>query len=116
MDRVGDSAWAAVSRNAPVQHEPTPLPAVEENGRTGPKTRTVVYERKEATMTQPDEDRLLVDDPTDRDQEAPEADAAEQAQPANPSDAPIPPRAPAFEVNEYDAVEQDKIVDLSDDY
>jgi len=74
-------------------------------------------------MTEPDDELLALDerldkrfDPTTRDIEAPVADAAEQAMPANPADEPANPRGPAFEVNEYDALEQERIVELDDDY
>ncbi len=60
----------------------------------------------------PDERRL---DPEIRDIEAPPADAAEQATPANPRDIPLAPRT-AFEADEYDAIEQSRIVELDDDY
>ena len=70
-------------------------------------------------MTQPDEELLALDDrldPETRDIEAPAADAAEQAMPANPADNPSGTRSIAFEANEYDALEQERIVDLDDDY
>jgi len=70
-------------------------------------------------MTQPDEELLALDDrldPETRDIEAPAADAAEQAMPANPADNPSTTRSVAFEANEYDALEQGRIVDLDDDY
>jgi hypothetical protein len=71
---------------------------------------------KEATMTQPDEDFLILDDldPADRDIEAPPEDAAEQATPADPLDAPTQPRVP-LEADEADAIDQSLMVDLSDD-
>ena len=71
-------------------------------------------------MTEPDDELLTLDeqqlDPDTRDIEAPTADAAEQAMPANPADEPAATRTAAFEVNEYDALEQERIVDLDDDY
>ncbi|GAA2330818.1 hypothetical protein AB0M46_28490 [Dactylosporangium sp. NPDC051485] len=70
-------------------------------------------------MTQPDEDLLTVDDRLDpdvRDPEAPPEDAAEQAQPANPLDRPQALHARPWEANEYDAIEQDREVDLNDEY
>ena len=74
-------------------------------------------------MTEPDDELLTLDerldrqlDPDTRDIEAPAADAAEQAMPANPADEPANTRGAAFEVNEYDALEQGRIVDLDDDY
>jgi hypothetical protein len=74
-------------------------------------------------MTQPDDDLLAVDDriderldPENRDIEAPEADAVEQATPANPADQPAPTGRLTTEASEYDALEQERIVDLDDDY
>ena len=74
-------------------------------------------------MTEPDDELLTLDerldqqlDPNTRDIEAPAADAAEQAMPANPADEPGPTRGATFEVNEYDALEQGRVVDLDDDY
>jgi hypothetical protein len=74
-------------------------------------------------MTEPEDELLTLDeqldrqlDPNTRDIEAPAADAAEQAMPANPADEPVNTRGPAFEVNEYDALEQERIVELDDDY
>ena len=73
-------------------------------------------------MTQPDEEVLTQSerfderlDPEVRDIEAPTADAAEQATPVNPAEAAPTKRTIAFEANEYDALEQDRIVDLEDD-
>jgi hypothetical protein len=73
-------------------------------------------------MTTPD-DGVNVEDrapephlsPEERDLEAPAADAVEQATPANPAEEPVPVHR-GFEVNEYDAVEQARVVDLDDDY
>jgi hypothetical protein len=70
-------------------------------------------------MTQPDEELLALDerlDPDVRDPEASPADAAEQAQPANPLDRPFAPHARPWDANEYDAIEQDREVDLDDEY
>jgi hypothetical protein len=69
-------------------------------------------------MTEPNEDLLTLDsalNPDERDIEAPDADAVEQATPANPADLPQEVRVP-FEANEYDAIEQARIVDLDDEY
>ena len=71
-------------------------------------------------MTEPDDELLMLDDqqldPNSRDIEAPAADAAEQAMPANPADEPPHAHSAAFEVNEYDALEQERVVDLDEDY
>jgi hypothetical protein len=74
-------------------------------------------------MTQPEDELALeerLDDdqlgPEMRDIEAPAADAAEQAMPANPFDEPSRRRTPAFEANEYDALEQARVVEFDDDY
>ena len=56
--------------------------------------------------------------PEDRDLEAPAADAFEQATPADPA-VPVGAGLPVSEdpeVNEYDAVEQARVVDVSDEY
>jgi hypothetical protein len=73
-------------------------------------------------MTQPDEEVLTQAERPDerlkpevRDFEAPTADAAEQAMPVNPAEGATTTRTIAFEANEYDAIEQDRIVDLADD-
>jgi hypothetical protein len=68
-------------------------------------------------MTEPefsDRDESLVD-PNLRDLETPPEDALEQAVPQNPADQPDEVRT-GDEVNEYDAVEQARTVDLDDDY
>jgi hypothetical protein len=73
-------------------------------------------------MTQPDDELLTVDEQVvnTRDVEVSEADAAEQAMTADPADArfqarpDVPTRA--FEANEYDAIEQDRVVEFDDDY
>ncbi|MGI5246233.1 hypothetical protein [Dactylosporangium sp. CA-139066] len=70
-------------------------------------------------MTQPDEELLTLDDRLDpevRDPEASPEDAAEQAQPANPLDRPQSTHARPWDANEYDAIEQDREVDLDDEY
>ena len=70
-------------------------------------------------MTQPDEELLMLDDRLDpdvRDPEAPAEDAAEQAQPAYSPDGPPTPHARPWDASEYDAAEQDREVDLSDEY
>jgi hypothetical protein len=74
-------------------------------------------------MTQPDDELLTLEerleehlDPDIRDIEAPIADAAEQAMPADPLDVPRVPHPLAFEADEYDALEQERVVELDDDY
>jgi hypothetical protein len=71
-------------------------------------------------MTDPDiadQDTLL--DPDEKDIEAPDADALEQRTPADPTEAaqhqPLQPTR-SLEVNEADALEQARVVDLDDDY
>jgi hypothetical protein len=68
-------------------------------------------------MTTPDEDLAPGPhlDPEDRDIEAPPEDAVEQATPANPAEEPVQIQR-GLEVNEYDAVEQARVVDLDEDY
>jgi hypothetical protein len=69
-------------------------------------------------MTTPDEEDLSPGphlDPEERDLEAPPEDAAEQATPANPAEEPVPVHR-GLEVNEYDAVEQARVVELDEDY
>jgi hypothetical protein len=75
---------------------------------------------QEITMTQPDEDldpgtHLA---PEERDLEAPDGDVVEQATTANPAEEPSGDDAPSarFDVNEWDALEQAKVVELDDDY
>lgn len=67
-------------------------------------------------MTSPDEvepsDYLA---PEERDPEAPPADAVEQAMPADPTVEREPVRR-GFEVGEYDAVEQARVVEFDDEY
>lgn len=53
--------------------------------------------------------------PDERDLEAPPEDAVEQATPVEPTMEPIEIQR-GLEVNEYDAVEQARIVELDDDY
>ncbi len=60
-------------------------------------------------------------EPDERDPEAPEADAVEQATTADPTEPgdEVPEDTevhPGLEVNDWDAVEQARIVDLSDEY
>ena len=72
-------------------------------------------------MTQPDEDSVALDDPLTeldperRDIEAPPADAQEQATPADPAQERPAPHVP-FEADEWDAIEQSRVVELDDDY
>ncbi|HZN71921.1 MAG TPA: hypothetical protein VFC00_09615 [Micromonosporaceae bacterium] len=68
-------------------------------------------------MTEPDEEFTSEDplDPDERDIEAPDEDAVEQATPANPADAPVEIHR-GLEVDEWDALEQSRVVDLDDDY
>ena len=54
-------------------------------------------------------------DPTERDVEAPVEDAHEQAVPVEP-EPPDDAVHRGLEVNEYDAVEQSRVVPLEDDY
>ena len=69
-------------------------------------------------MTDPEfSDRGASLDPGERDMEAPDADALEQRTPADPLEAvdqPQPTRSD--EVNEADALEQARVVELDDDY
>jgi hypothetical protein len=70
-------------------------------------------------MTGPDEDLARGDradrlDPNERDIEAPDEDAAEQSVSSNPVDEPAEVHR-GLEVNEWDAVEQSIVVDMSDD-
>ncbi len=69
-------------------------------------------------MAQPDEEFPGLDeqlDPGERDIEAPDADTVEQATLANPADAPARVHR-GLEVDEWDAIEQARIVDLDEDY
>ncbi|GEM_PF-924691 len=54
-------------------------------------------------------------DPEERDIEAPPEDAVEQATPVDPTLEPVEVHR-GLEVNEYDAVEQARVVELDDDY
>jgi hypothetical protein len=71
-------------------------------------------------MTDPeiaDQGTLL--DPDERDIEAPDADAMDQRIPADPRETArqLPPEpSRSLEVNDWDALEQAKVVDLDDDY
>jgi hypothetical protein len=69
-------------------------------------------------MTEPDDqeaDEFVPEDsldPEERDPEAPTADAAEQATPADPADAEEEEELRrGLEVDEYDALEQSRVVD-----
>ena len=76
-----------------------------------------IASREEATMTEPHED-LALDahlDPDERDPEAPPEDAVDQATTVDPADQPDDVRR-GLEVNEWDAVEQARVVNLDDDY
>jgi hypothetical protein len=67
-------------------------------------------------MTEPeyiDHDVSL--DAAERNPAAPDADAVEQATPANPADQPDEVRR-GLEVDDWDALEQARVVDLDDDY
>lgn len=68
-------------------------------------------------MAEPDEFLAFDDhlDPDERDIEAPVDDAAEQATTADPADAPEEVHL-GLEVDEWDAIEQARIVDMNDDY
>ncbi|GLH95036.1 hypothetical protein K1W54_01120 [Micromonospora sp. CPCC 205371] len=68
-------------------------------------------------MTEPDEDFAHGDHlaPEERDIEAPADDAVEQATLARPADQ-EPEVHRGFEVNDWDALEQARVVDLDDDY
>ena len=68
-------------------------------------------------MAQPDEDVVLTDHlhPDERDPEAPAADAVEQATVADPADGDGEVH-PGLEVNDWDAVEQARVVSFDDDY
>ena len=58
---------------------------------------------EEITMTRPDD-------------EAPDADVAEQATPVNPDDDSELEPTMAFEANEADVLDQEKIVEFDDEY
>ena len=76
--------------------------------------------RKGAPMTDPETATSSpILNPDERDIEAPEADAQEQRTPADPTEAaqhqPLQPTR-SLEVNDWDALEQAKVVELDDDY
>jgi len=68
-------------------------------------------------MTHPEEDLAPAEHlaPEERDPEAPPADAIEQARPATPDDQDSDVHR-GLEVNEWDAIEQARVVDLDEDY
>ncbi len=68
-------------------------------------------------MTMPDEDWMPDEylEPEQRDPEASPEDVLEQATPADPTQA-LPQRSDDLEVNEWDALEQAKVVELDDEY
>ncbi|MEV1288379.1 hypothetical protein [Micromonospora sp. NPDC049679] len=69
-------------------------------------------------MTRPDEEDRTPDDhltPDERDPEASPPDAVEQATVANPADRDADVQR-GMEVNDWDAVEQARVVDLDEDY
>jgi hypothetical protein len=74
-------------------------------------------DRKEAAMGQPDEDFAPGDHltPDERDPEAPESDAVEQAIVADPA-RDEPEVHGRFEVADWDAIEQARVVDMDEDY
>ena len=51
-----------------------------------------------------------------RPEEAPDADVAEQATPADPAENSDPEPTMAFEANEADVLDQEKIVGFDDEY
>ncbi|WP_213454781.1 hypothetical protein [Rhizomonospora bruguierae] len=68
-------------------------------------------------MAQPEEDVILTDhlSPDERDPEAPAADAVEQATVADPADGTEEVHR-GLEVDDWDAVEQARVVSFEDDY
>jgi hypothetical protein len=81
------------------------------------RLRALVAGRTVDSMTEPefsDRDESLVD-PTLLDLETPPEDALEQAVPQNPADQADEVHT-GDDVNEYDALEQSRTVDLDDDY
>ena len=68
-------------------------------------------------MADPDEDFALDNHlaPEERDPEAPQEDAVEQATVVNPADR-EPEVHRGLEVDEWDALEQARVVDLDDEY
>ena len=55
-------------------------------------------------------------DPDERDIEAPDADALEQRIPTDPAEEQPPQPSRRLEVNDWDALEQARVVDLDDEY
>jgi hypothetical protein len=110
-------------RGAPYKHmRPDPkIPGSRDAAAGGVRTVGNKDQRLEGKMTQPDEDYLVREDDFDdedqglNDLEAPADDALEQAIPANPADLRPRPQVP-FDVNEADALEQARIVEIDDDY
>lgn len=68
-------------------------------------------------MTVPDDDRTphAQLEPAERDPEAAPEDVAEQARPADPAENGDVEVHPGDDVNEWDAVEQSRVVDLEDE-
>lgn len=68
-------------------------------------------------MTEPEEELVPEQpvNPDERDIEAPDADILEQTAPADPADEQEEVRR-GLEVDEWDAIEQARVVDLGDDY
>jgi hypothetical protein len=72
----------------------------------------------EPDRTPPDEEALDAEgalDPEERDLEAPDVDAVEQAIPADPARRRVEVHR-GLEVDEWDAVEQSRVVELDDEY
>jgi hypothetical protein len=70
-------------------------------------------------MARPEEEFTVSEDalqPEERDIETPASDAVEQATLANPAENEVEEVHRGLEVNEWDAVEQARVVDLDDDY
>lgn len=70
-------------------------------------------------MARPEEEFTVSEDPLEpeeRDMETPASDAVEQATLANPAENEVEEVHRGLEVNEWDAVEQARVVDLDDDY
>ena len=61
------------------------------------------------------EEDAVVEPEVDEDLEAPEADAVEQHQPVRPEDADHSLDRVPFDVDEYDAAEQSRVVELDED-
>ncbi len=68
-------------------------------------------------MTEPEEELVPEEPitPDERDIEAPEVDTFEQAVSADPAAEPVEVHR-GLEVDEWDAIEQARVVDLGDDY